>query len=39
MNLASEHPPMEVTGAIIGAAIQVQKALGPGLLEISRSGP
>jgi GxxExxY protein len=30
---AGEHPHMEVTEAIIGAAIQVQKALGPGLLE------
>jgi GxxExxY protein len=27
------HPHMEVTEAIIGAAIRVQKALGPGLLE------
>jgi hypothetical protein len=28
-----DHPHMEVTEAIIGAAIKVQKALGPGLLE------
>lgn len=30
---AGDHPHMEVTEAIIGAAIKVQKALGPGLLE------
>lgn len=28
-----EHPHMEVTEAIIGAAIKVQRSLGPGLLE------
>jgi len=28
-----EHPHMEVTEAIIGAAIKVHNALGPGLLE------
>ena len=28
-----DHPHMEITGAIIGAAIRVQRALGPGLLE------
>jgi len=27
------HPHSDLTGAIIGAAIRVQKALGPGLLE------
>ena len=28
-----EHPHKEVTAAIIGAAIRVQRSLGPGLLE------
>ena len=28
-----DHPEKELTGAIIAAAIRVQKALGPGLLE------
>lgn len=28
-----DHPHMELTAAIIGAAIKVQKSLGPGLLE------
>ena len=28
-----EHPHMEITQAIIGAAIRIQSALGPGLLE------
>jgi GxxExxY protein len=28
-----EHPHMDVTEAILGAAIRVQKSLGPGLLE------
>ena len=28
-----DHPHMEITQAIIGAAIRVQSALGPGLLE------
>ena len=28
-----EHPHKEITQAIIGEAIQIQKALGPGLLE------
>ena len=28
-----DHPHMAVTEAIIGAAIKVQNALGPGLLE------
>ena len=30
---SGDHPHMEVTEAIIGAAIKVQNALGPGLLE------
>ncbi len=30
---AEKHPHSELTGAIIAAAIRVQKALGPGLLE------
>jgi hypothetical protein len=29
---AGEHPSMELTKAILGAANQGQKALGPGLL-------
>jgi len=32
-HVSGEHPHMDVTEAIIGAAIKVQKALGPGLLE------
>ena len=34
-----EHPHMDVTEAIIGAAIKVQKALGPGLLLNFRTWP
>lgn len=32
-NFSEDYPHMEITGAIIGAAIKVQKSLGPGLLE------
>ena len=32
-DLREEHPHKDITEAIIGAAIRLQKALGPGLLE------
>jgi hypothetical protein len=32
-NQGEDHPHMPVTAVIIGAAIRVQRSLGPGLLE------